>query len=125
MRLEIALWCTAIALVGVAAFAAYELRNTRRLRARIAGLEEACTARDAAVARLVAVGLPTAADLTDDSPATAAPAFTVERCLDATAFAQNAGILAQRYTAGVRALQAETAEAVRQRVQAQAHQTTE
>ena len=126
MTLDIALWCTALALVGVAALAVYEIRNALRLRARVAGLEEACTARDAALARLAAVGLPTAADpMAASSPEPAAPAFTVARCLDGTAFAQNAGILAQRYTAGVRALQAETAESVRRRVEAQAHQTTE
>jgi hypothetical protein len=125
MKLEIALWCTAVALAGVAAFAAYQIRNALRLRARVAGLEEACAARDAAVARLVAVGLPTATDPADGSPAPVAPAFTVARCLDGTAFAQNAGLLAQRYTAGVRALQTETAEAVRRRAEAQAHQTTE
>jgi signal transduction histidine kinase len=124
MKTDIALWCAAAALVGVAAFAFFWVRSALRLRAQVAGLEEACAARDGAVARLVALGLPTAADILSD-PEAAAPAFTVPRGLDGTPFAENAGILAERYTSGVRALQAEVAETVRLRVEEQAHETTE
>jgi hypothetical protein len=124
MKTDIALWCAAAALVGVAAFAFFWVRSALRLRAQVAGLEEACAARDGAVARLVALGLPTAADLLCDSEA-AAPAFAVARALEGTPFAENADILAERCTNGMRALHAEVAEAVRLRVEEQAHETTE
>jgi hypothetical protein len=124
MKTDIALWCAAAALVGVAAFAFFWVRSALRLRAQVAGLEEACAARDGAVTRLVALGLPTAADLLGDSEA-AAPAFAVARALEGTPFAENADILAERCTNGMRALHAEVAEAVRLRVEEQAHETTE
>jgi signal transduction histidine kinase len=124
MKTDIALWCAAAVLVGVAAFAFFWVRSALRLRAQVTGLQEACAARDDAVARLVALGLPTPADILNDSEA-AAPAFTVPRGLDGTPFAANAGILAERCTNGMRALQAEVAEAVRLRVEEQAHETTE
>lgn len=124
MKTDIALWCAAAALVGVAAFAFFWVRSALRLRAQVAALEEACAARDGAVARLVALGLPTDADVLNDSEA-AATAFTVPRGLEGTPFAEHAGILAERYTSGVRALQAEVAEAVRLQVQERAQETTE
>jgi signal transduction histidine kinase len=124
MNADIALWCTAVALVVAIAFAVYWARDTARLRARVAGLEEACGARDAAVAQLAAVGLPSVADLMNESTA-AAPVFVVAPSLQGTSFAGNATVLVHRYTVGLRELQAEIAEAVRSRVQEEAHQTTE
>ncbi|GAA1991550.1 hypothetical protein GCM10009838_63790 [Catenulispora subtropica] len=102
----------------------YLVRGTRRLRVRVAGLEEACAARDAAVAQLVAVGLPAASDTVGDAPAPV-PALAVAPSLGGTLFARNVNVLAQRYTAGLRGLQLEAAEAVRKRVEGEAHQTTE
>ncbi|HET9169877.1 MAG TPA: ATP-binding protein [Actinospica sp.] len=52
MKTDIALWCACAAFVGAAAFALYWLRSALRLRARVAGLEAACAARDADVRRL-------------------------------------------------------------------------
>ena len=125
MNSEIALWCTAVALIAALAVAGYRERGVRRLRVRVAGLEQACAARDEAVARLVAVGLPTVAQvLGGDAPA-ARPAFAVAPAIDGTAFAGNVKTLAQRYTTGIRELHGEAAEAVRRRVEEQAHQTTE
>ena len=121
---EIALWCTGAALLVAIVLLGYWVRSAKRLRAQISGLEQACAARDAAVAQLAAVGLPDAADVTGDSPA-ARPAAVMAPGLEGTAFAANVGILAQRYTVGVRDMKAQVAEAVRQRVEEAAHQTTE
>jgi hypothetical protein len=52
MKTDIALWCAAVALIGIAGYAAYLFRSGLRLRAQVAGLQEACAARDAAIARL-------------------------------------------------------------------------
>ncbi|WP_194910905.1 ATP-binding protein [Catenulispora rubra] len=124
MNADIALWCTAGALVVAIVLAVYWVTTARRLRARVAGLEEACAARDAAVGQLVALGLPGVADVLSDAPA-ARISFTVAPSLNGTAFAGNAGVLAQRYTIGLRELQGKVAGAVRQRVEEEAQQTTE
>ena len=124
MNAEIALWCTAVALVVAIAIAGYWVRSAKRLRARVAGLEEACAARDAAVAQLVAASLPSASEVLSDSPA-ARSALAVAPTLDRTAFAGNIGVLTQRYTVGIRDLQRDVAEAVRKRAEDEAHQTTE
>ncbi|MEY9928812.1 signal transduction histidine kinase [Catenulispora sp. GP43] len=133
MNADIALWCTAAALVVAIAVAVYMARGAGRLRAQVAGLEQACAARDAAVAQLVAIGLPSAAELVGDSPAahsahsahSAHPAPTVAPVLERTAFAGNVQVLTQRYGAGVRDLQRDVARSVRERVEEEAHQTTE
>ncbi|GAA2047544.1 sensor histidine kinase [Catenulispora yoronensis] len=124
MNSEIALWCTAVALVAAIAAVGYLVRGARHLRTRVAGLEEACRARDAAVARLAAVGLPTVAEVMDE---TSVPRIepAIGRSLEGTPFAQNIAVLSHRYTAGVRELQGEVARAVRRRVSEEAHQTTE
>jgi hypothetical protein len=124
MTTEIAMSCATAAFVAAAVVAVYWTRVALRLRARVAGLEEACAVRDAAMEQLVAVGLPTAADPMAD-PGPAAAAFTPARSLVGTAFAENAGVLAQRYTGGVHRLQAEAAEAAERRGEEKAHQTTE
>ncbi|WP_194924590.1 ATP-binding protein [Catenulispora pinisilvae] len=124
MNSEIALWCAGGALVVAIAFAVYKARSAGRLRARIARLEQACAARDAAVAQLAAIGLPTAADLADDSrPARSAPALAP--ILAGTPFADSAAVLAQRYTVGLGELQVAVAESVRHKAQDEARQTTE
>src|SRR5438270_6528383 len=104
MNAEIALWCTAVALLAAIAVAVYWVRSAGRLRAKVAGLEEACAARDAAVAQLSALTLPSAAEVLSDSPL-ARPAYGVAPILDRTSFAANVDALAYRYTAGVRDLQ--------------------
>jgi histidine kinase/DNA gyrase B/HSP90-like ATPase len=124
MNAEIALWCTAVALVVAIAVAVYWVRSAGRLRARVAGLEEACGARDAAVAQLSALMLPSAAEVLSDSPS-ARPVYGLPPILDRTTFAADVDALAHRYTAGVRDLQRQVAETVRQRAEDEAHQTTE
>jgi len=124
MNADIALWCTVGALVVAIALAVYWVTAARRLRARVAGLEQACAARDAAMGQLVALGLPAVADVLSDAPA-ARTSFALAPSLDGTAFAGNAGVLAQRYTIGLRELQGKAAGAVRQRVEEEAQQTTE
>jgi hypothetical protein len=124
MNAEIALWCTVVALVVAIAVAVYWARSAGRLRARVAGLEEACGARDAAVAQLSALMLPSAAEVLSDSPS-ARPVRGLPPVLDRTSFAADVDALAYRYTAGVRDLQRQVAETVRQRAEDEAHQTTE
>lgn len=124
MNAEIALWCTAVALVVAIAAAVYWARGAARLRARIAALEEACEARDAAVVQLVSATLPSASDVLSDAPSVSS-ALAVAPVLDRTAFAGNIGVLTQRYTTGIRDMQRDVAEAVRKRVEDEAHQTTE
>lgn len=124
MNSEIALWCTAGALVVVTAFAAYKAWSAGRLRERIAGLEEACAARDAAVLQLAAIGLPTVADVMGDARPPR-PALGMAPILDGTSFAGNVSLLAQRYTLGIGELQAAVAEAVRHKAEDEARQTTE
>ncbi|MEY9894767.1 hypothetical protein ABIA35_004738 [Catenulispora sp. MAP12-49] len=127
MNADIALWCTAAALIIAIAVAVYWARGAGQLRARVAGLEEACAARDAAVAQLVAAGLPSVGELTGDSPAGQAvhhfPA--VPPVLERTAFAGDIQVLTRRYGTGLRDLQRGVASSVRQRVEEEAHQTTE
>ena len=121
---DIALWCTSVALVGAVAAAAVGALGARRLRARVAALEEACAARDDAVARLAAIGLPSPADLMA-GPHAPLPTVAIAPGLEGTSFARAVAFLADRYTAGLRDLQLETAEAVRKRERDEAHQTTE
>lgn len=121
---DIALWCTSVALAGAVAVAAFWVRGARRLRARVAGLEEACAARDDAVARLAAIGLPSPADLMT-GPHAPLPTVAIAPGLEGTSFARALAFLADRYTAGLRDLQLEMAEAVRQRERDEARQTTE
>src|SRR5438046_1790096 len=116
MNADIALWCTLGALVVAIVLAAYWGAAVRRLRARVAGLEKDCAARDAAVGQLVGLGLPSAADVLSDAPA-ARPALALAPSLNGTAFAGNAGVLALRYTTGVADLQRKVAVVVRQRVE--------
>lgn len=124
MNSEIALWCVTGALAVAIAVAVYFSRGVRQLRVRVARLEQACADRDTAVAQLAAAGLPAVADLMDDSPMPR-PAVVLAPSLQGTRFAGNVDVLAQRYSTGLRELQGEAAEVVRQRVQEAAHQTTE
>lgn len=124
MNAEIALWCTAVALVVAIAVAVYCSRSAGRLRAQVAGLEQACAARDAAVAQLAAVPLPSAAELLSDSPSVR-PVLGLAPTLDRTPFAGNMDVLAKRHTDGVRDLQRQAAQTVKQRAEEEAHQTTE
>ena len=125
MNADIALWFTVGALVVAVALAAYYIAAARRLRGRVAGLEEACAARDAAVGQLVGLGLPTVADARCGDTSAARGSLSLAPSLGGTAFAGNVGVLAQRYTAGVSDLQREIALTVRERVEEEAKQTTE
>ncbi|NUP51443.1 MAG: sensor histidine kinase [Catenulispora sp.] len=124
MNSETALWCVVGALAIAIAVAVYFSRGVRQIRVRVARLEQACADRDAAVAQLAAAGLPAVADLMGDSPLPR-PAVVLAPSLQGTRFAGNVDVLAQRYSTGLRELQGEVAEVVRQRVQEAAHQTTE